>query len=507
MIEDPFQFDRSIPIQEGSEWKRLERREWELWVLAIATILWLTLGLLLSPFPQWIIGEEVFNLEPDLGSGLYYLGLVILIFCFCLYLVITHREIRKLRSRLLVSHREIQQMAFDMEGLRSLFKVTASINSQMDLSSLLRMIAREAVTTLGAHQSSLMLLDRRRNLLRTVATFGEGMAKVRKASISLGEGVAGWVARYGKPRLLQGRLSPNEFEHLVSTDRTITSAVCVPMQIQDRSIGVLNVNLVDTDRQFNDNELRLLMVYANHAAVAIRNAALFRETKEKARIRAILEGYVSPEVAEALMRNPRGWMNVGEMRDLTVLFADIRGFTKVVHQIGPEKTRLFLNQVFTRMSETLFDHQGTLNKFIGDAVMAFFGAPLKVRDPALKAVEAARAMVQAFLEIRKQWQDRSPQVAGLSLGVGISTGRLFIGNVGSRKRFDYTVIGQEVNMAKRLCDLAQGGQILLSENTRDVLPEGVSLRHLGNVRFKGLDRPVGLFEVSGGTPSLPEKSP
>jgi adenylate cyclase len=492
--EEP-QPERIVSSEESMrEWKRLERREWQLWSLAILTILWLTFGLVLTPLPQWVLGERLFNLKADLGSGLYYLGLVVLVFCLCLYLISSHREVRLLRSRLLITDREIQEMVWDLEGLRSLFKVTASISAQMELPSLLRMIAKEAVLAVGANQSSLMLLDKSRTILRTVAAYGADTPEIQNARARLGEGVVGWVAQHGKPRILQGRVNPDEFPHYVPKERTITSAACVPLQIKDRTIGVLNVNLLGTDRQFADNDLRLLMIYGNQAAVAIRNAALFRETQEKAKMRAILEGYVSPPVAEALMRNPKGWMNLGETRELTVMFADIRGFTRVVDNMGPQRTRLFLNQFFTLMSEIIFKNQGTLDKFIGDSVMAFFGAPIGVTAPAVKAIEAARSMVQGFEDIRSEWATASPDVAELSLGIGISTGHLFIGNVGSKKRFDYTVIGQEVNVAKRLCDMAQGGQILISETTRKRLSGDVPVRHLGDVRFKGLERSVHLFE-------------
>jgi adenylate cyclase len=389
----------------------------------------------------------------------------------------------------------VQEIALDLEALRSLSKITASINSQTDLSALLQMIAKEAVTTLKAHQSSVMLLDSRGRVLKTAATYGVHSEVVENATVRLGEGVAGWVAEHGEPRLMQGRLDPEAFRKFIPKDRGISSAMSVPLQIEDMTLGVLNVSLLESERQFNENELSLIMIYANHAAVAVRNAALLRETKEKAKMQSILEGYVSPQVAEKLMGAPEDTMNVGEVRELTVLFADIRGFTRIAHQMGPKKTRLFLNEVFTRLAEIIFDHQGTLDKFMGDSVMAFFGAPLKVEAPALKAVEAARSMILTFQEILGQWGTKSGHVKSLSLGIGISTGRLFIGNVGSRQRFDYTVIGQEVNLAKRLCDRAQKGQILLSKSTRSALPSEVRLHDLGETSFKGVDLPVQLYEV------------
>lgn len=485
---------------QAAEMKRLERREWALWNLAILAILGLTICVLLTPLVQWL------GLGQSSVSGVW---LVLPVFVLCLCLITAQRKMQRMRHRIRHTTRQMQEIALDLEGLRSLFKVTASVNSQMDLSMLLQMITREAVKTLKADHSSLMLLDESKTALSTAATYGEKSDEVENARVRLGEGVGGWVARFGKARLLQGRLDPKDFKNLIPKDRTISSAMCVPLRIEDQTLGVLNVNLLETHRQFTPHELNLLMIYANHAAVAVRNAALLRETKEKARMQAILEGYVSPQVARKLMKNPENCLNLGEVRELTVLFADIRGFTRVVHGMGPRKTRRFLNEVFTRLSEIIFENQGTLDKFIGDSVMAFFGAPLSVEVPALKAVESARSMVDAFEEIRKRWEAKSAYVTSLSLGVGISTGHLFIGNVGSKQRFDYTVIGQEVNLAKRLCDKAKKGQILLSESTQKALPPKFPVRHLGAIRFKGLDGPVPLFEVILGdnVPHSPPISP
>jgi adenylate cyclase len=402
--------------------------------------------------------------------------------------------IRKMQGQLQEADRRIEQISSHMEGFRSLFKVTALLNTQFRLGPLLEMITKEAVLVLRAHRSSLMLLDRKRGELRCVATYGQQHECIREARVPLGEGIAGWVTKHGRPRLIQGQLGNIDTEG-DGPRRRISSSVCVPLKMGEKTLGVLNVCLEETDRQFDDNELRLMMIYANHAAVAIRNAALFRLSREKVRLRSLLERYVSREAARTLMKDPRGWLNIGDMRELTVLFADIRGFTGVVQEMGPRRTRLFLNDFFSRMTEIIFLHHGTLDKFIGDSVMAFFGAPLEVEEPARKAVLAAKEMVRAFGEIVQGWLNEAPVLGSLSLGVGVSTGELFIGNVGSTRRLDYTLIGSEVSVAKRLCDMADGGQVLVSDKAKEALKGTIPLKHLGDVRVKGIERPIHVFEV------------
>jgi adenylate cyclase len=468
---------------------------WKLWSLVWITVGWVLLGLLITPVGR-SLGLELFSISQDMGTSVYAGGIALLLVGLGLYLRKAHQALGVLEHRVERQRRRLRGMATDLETVRSLLKVTASINSRMELSSLLRIIAREAVRTLDADRSSVMLLDKSRTVLRTAAACGVDLEKVKGAEVRLGDGIAGWVAQYGKPRLLHGPVEAREFKAFKPKDKPIVSAVSVPLQVGGRVLGVLNATLTQEGRQFQDDELRLLMLYANHAAVAIRNASLLKASRERARLQAILDGYVSPQVARALTRDPKGWMNLGEMRDITILFADIRGFTAAVDKMGPETVRSFLNECFTRMTEIIFENHGTLDKFIGDSVMAFFGAPLPVQDPGILSVRAASAMISGFQNMQQKWQARHPVVQYLSLGVGISSGHVFVGNVGSRKRFDYTAIGQEVNVASRLCSMARGGQILVSENTRRLLGSKVPVIHMGDVHFKGLDRPVHVFEVA-----------
>ncbi len=276
----PSEASRTGPVAEIPELVKLERRERQLWSLAILAILWLTLGTLVTPLADWF-GLEGSPLKGEAAISVYHWGIVLLVLCFCLFLIWSQRVVRALRAKVLAQWTEMHELALDLEGLRSLLKVTASITSEMNLNALLQLIAKEAVVTLRAHHASLMMLGRGRTVLRTVATHGTDREEIRKARIRLGDGVAGWVAQTGKPRLLQGRLDPGEFPNLSSKDSAITSAVSVPLQIQERTMGVLNVSLLDTERQFTDNDLRVLMIYANHAAVAIRNAALLSGSRKK----------------------------------------------------------------------------------------------------------------------------------------------------------------------------------------------------------------------------------
>ena len=205
--------------------------------------------------------------------------------------------------------------------------------------------------------------------------------------------------------------------------------------------------------------------------------------------------YVSKDVYEQLVDNPDLARLGGQRREMTVLFSDIRGFTTVSEKGQPEEIVATLNEYFTRMVEIVFEHKGTLDKFVGDMVMALFGAPLDDPRHAEHAVDAALKMISELNALNRKWtsEGRPP----LDIGIGISTGSMIAGNIGSEAIMSYTVIGDAVNLGARLESLNKeyGTRIIISEATRDALPGRYVLRPLGDVVVKGKTRPVAIFEV------------
>jgi adenylate cyclase len=189
-------------------------------------------------------------------------------------------------------------------------------------------------------------------------------------------------------------------------------------------------------------------------------------------------------------------MEVGEIRDLTVLFADIRNFTPLVQSLPLETLRSFLNDFFNLITEIIFNFDGTLDKFMGDALLAFFGAPIPLKEPHNSAVGSAVMMHKAFTELREKWAAENNEISKVGLGVGISSGDIFLGNVGSRRRYDYTVIGTDVNIAQRLASVAESGQTLITRNVKDRLNSGVIVTEESPRILKGLKESISIFSVS-----------
>ena len=219
------------------------------------------------------------------------------------------------------------------------------------------------------------------------------------------------------------------------------------------------------------------------------------EERQKRVIKGAFQQYVSPDVVNEMIQDPDKLKLGGERRELTVLFADIQGFTSFSEQLDPEELTNFLNIFLTQMTHRIFDHQGTVDKYIGDAIMAIFGAPIYFDDHAVKGIEAALGMREELENIQKEWQNTLPETFDLKLG--LNTGPMVVGNMGSDVRFDYTVLGDNVNLAARLEALTRqyGVSLLISESTREPLGDDFLVREIDSVRVKGKKKPVRTFEV------------
>jgi adenylate cyclase len=200
----------------------------------------------------------------------------------------------------------------------------------------------------------------------------------------------------------------------------------------------------------------------------------------------------------------------GERREMTVLFSDIRGFTSISETLDPEALVRLLNEFFTPMTRLVLENGGTLDKYMGDALMAFFGAPLAHPDHAARACRAAIAMREELVRLNEGWQraGKLPPHLTLGIGIGLNSGEMSVGNVGSEVVFGYTVIGDNVNLGSRIEGLNKdyGSQILVSEFTARAAGGGFLFRELDLVQVKGKQKPVGIHELLDAAPGSPDQA-
>jgi adenylate cyclase len=277
------------------------------------------------------------------------------------------------------------------------------------------------------------------------------------------------------------------------------SFMCAPLWHEDEIIGLLYVDNPLANR-FTEADLELFTAFSNYAAVAIAQARLAERVQQEIRRRERLARYHSPAVVDRLLKAEAGSDGEAPMlaqeREITVLLADIVGFTPLAERLPPQQVAVLLNVFFSRMADSIFQHEGTLDKFIGDAVLAIFGAPLDVPNHALNAVRAAEHMRRALVALNQERGE--PR---LEMRIAIHTGVALVGDIGSPQRREYSVLGDVPNTVARIEDgAAQPGQIVITRATVDRLAGQVPVRALGTQRFRGQTRDVELFEVLGGAP-------
>lgn len=289
----------------------------------------------------------------------------------------------------------------------------------------------------------------------------------------------------------------------------IRSAMCVPLWNRERVIGAVQVDSGIHIGSFTEEDLDLLTALANFAAVAVERAQLSEKIEQEKRIRGKLERYHSPAVIDEIVKGAASAVADQEeikSAEVSILFADICGFTSISETKKPEEVSEFLSHFFSCAVDAIFAHGGTLDKFIGDAVMAFFGAPIKQPDHAERAVRAGLTM-RSLVE---QWNAERAK-AGLprvNIRVGINSGPAVAGNVGTEKRVDYTVLGSSVNIASRLeSGVAKPGQVVISQNTYDMVGTAFRTELLGEFPLKGLQQKMPTYAVlDEGSSTAPQSS-
>ena len=250
---------------------------------------------------------------------------------------------------------------------------------------------------------------------------------------------------------------------------------------------------------FFGNGLVINLLHTNAAwilsAGSLVSYRYFREEKEKRELQGAFSKYVSGDVLKEILKNPTAITLGGEEREITVLFSDIRGFTTLSEKTTPKELVRILNKYFTAMTNEILKNHGVLDKYIGDAIMAFWGAPLSDENQADNALLAAKGMVRKLEEVNKELQAAGdPNIA---VGIGIYTGPAVVGNMGSEERFDYTAMGDTVNVASRLEGLNKehGTTLIIGESTKEKLKQNYNTESLGAVAVKGRKEPVKVYAV------------
>ncbi|HPC17219.1 MAG TPA: adenylate/guanylate cyclase domain-containing protein [Candidatus Hydrogenedentes bacterium] len=377
--------------------------------------------------------------------------------------------------------------------LSALYRASKLIASDFDLSKRLSDVLDTAIEVMGADRGFILLHDETAKRLR-VSVAREMGQELAASSPSMG--IAGTSAIDGVPVLMGSSIDDSEFGMRESIIRQrITSAMAVPLRIEDRILGSIYVDSRKPNVTFNEEDLELFVSLATQLAMAIDNVRLYERMLAAEKKRSNLSRFLSPAIVDEIMKEDSVLELGGQKRMVTTLFCDIRGFTPIAERIPARLMVDLLNEHFTAMTEIVFTHQGTLDKYIGDEIMAVFGAPLSTDDDAGRAVRAAIAIQQQNAKLNEQRAADGRPI--FHLGIGINSGEVIAGYIGSPMRMEFTVVGDHVNTARRLCDLAKPGQIIVGGSTHELIKDRVESRAIGSVALEGKANPVNAFEIIG----------
>ena len=275
--------------------------------------------------------------------------------------------------------------------------------------------------------------------------------------------------------------------------QNISSVMCAPLLSKNDVLGVIYVDCREAMKLLREDDLDLLNAVAAESSIAVDNASTHKRLVKEELARATYRRFMPPHVVDEIFANPSALILGGKSCCVTALFSDIRGFTSMAENLEPQIVVQILNEYFADMTPIVFDQHGLLDKFMGDGLMALFGVPLPTADAASNAVTAAIAMQRRMTTVNNDLRELG--LSEIAIGIGINTGDVTVGYIGSRERTDYTAIGDTVNLAARLEKQAKAGQIIISRFTLDAIGDKFPLRPCDEIRVKGKQEPVQIYEV------------
>jgi adenylate cyclase len=365
--------------------------------------------------------------------------------------------------------------------------------SPESLSTALRARVEAGVPPAQAMQERLHSLEKENNLLKLLLYKDEKL-KTDPRGVVLSKTLIERVTTERLPLLIHDVVGDERFSASESLRLSgIRSAMCAPLIYKDKVFGLFYVDCLTKPYAFSKEELSIFSVVAAEAAISFDNARSHEELSRRVIERKALERFLSSAIVEKILASPDQIHLGGENQTATILFSDIRGFTRMAEKMEPQKVVEWLNEYFTEMTDLIFENGGTLDKYLGDGIMAVFGAPIARHDDTARSVKTAMEMQRSLVRLNTDWEARGQPT--MQIGIGVNTGPVTAGNIGSTKRMDYTVIGDAVNLASRLCANAAEGQILVSEFTFLQLKDGLPARKLDPIRVKGRETPVEIYEI------------
>lgn len=392
------------------------------------------------------------------------------------------REKEALTERVIHANRELQRR---LQELNILYNVGKSVTATTDLNVLLPRIVDAAVQISGSEEGYIYLLNNKQLICR--AQKRRELASAESTDYELNDPIAMHVLKKANPIAL----GPDQLQSSDGKGDNPLSVAYAPLIHERRPVGVIGVaNFTPDSRVFANDDSNLLSALGDYAAISIvnsQNMQALRASREQ--VQDTFERFVPPSIVQRAIETPDDVTLGGKRQEISVLFADIRGYTAWSENAQPEQVVEVLNHYLDLAAGVILGWEGTLDKFMGDGLMAIFNAPDKQHDHVHRAADAAIALMKAAREVNEIYGHR------LTYSVGVNVGEAVVGYIGTERALNYTAIGDTVNLAKRLQESSAPGQIIVEEAIIKRLGNQVKARPLGELRVKGRKTPAFAYEL------------
>jgi adenylate cyclase len=371
----------------------------------------------------------------------------------------------------------------DRDKLRILLKVSQLLSSPASLDTVLGNVLDLAFEILDIDRGAILMVNKQTGELEPRVT------RARKGPASFSVSIARYVMEASVAALFEDAAHDQRLADAGSIlMQSIRTSMCAPLKPGDETLGVLYVDNVTSANRFDADDLEFLSAFANQSAIAVQNAMLASKLAEEAVTRNTLLRFFPPAAVPAMVASGGALRTVEA--EATILFSDITGYTTISDRMKPTEIIALLHAYFPPVAEIVFRHEGMLEKYIGDALLAVWGVPVAHADDAARAVRAAIDMQRAVRELAGK-----PGQPEIKVHIGLATGPVAAGNIGSKDYIQYATIGDTTNLASRICSIAQPGDIVIDERTRAKLPKEIGVAPLGPTAIRGKAEPVQLFRV------------
>ncbi len=383
--------------------------------------------------------------------------------------------------------------------METMYEIARIISSTYDMDHLLNLSLDLALKLLGVERGFIAFVKDKHLEVKVARMMGRDVMD----DLMISRGIMERVVKQKRGLLVSNAMRDPDFRDFKSVQMyRLKSIIAVPLLSRSGDVcGVIYIDDINSKmrKTFSMDDLEFMETFANHVSLAMENLRLYEKIREEEKMRDYLSRYLPPSLVEYMLTSKKTMEEIEKKKEITVMFADIRGFTDISNILSPEDVVALLNRFFSHITEIIFKYEGMIDKFLGDGVMALFGVPVSHKDHPLRAVKTGIEILEftSHFKMDLKKEDKYKDIADMfDVGIGFDTGTVILGNVGSKRRMDFTAMGRTVNLASRLCDMAGHGEMILSERVYK-LTQSMGYRYYkkSGISIKGFPEKMEIYYI------------